>query len=129
MAEKKTTKKATKTTTKKPAAKKKTATKKVSTKHEHNVLAALSYVGILFLIPMFMQPKNAYVQFHVKQGMVVFGYELIALALLFTIIFAAVTPVLLMIAFALSGYGFVSALAGKKAKILGADWLIKHFNI
>ncbi|MEO0146308.1 MAG: hypothetical protein ABIM19_05695, partial [candidate division WOR-3 bacterium] len=36
-------------------------------------LAWLSYLGILFLVPLFVQRTNPYSMFHVRQGMVLFG--------------------------------------------------------
>ncbi|MEO0249314.1 MAG: hypothetical protein ABIN58_07155 [candidate division WOR-3 bacterium] len=36
-------------------------------------LAWLSYLGILFLVPMLMYRQNPYVMFHVRQGIVLLG--------------------------------------------------------
>lgn len=135
MAEKKTTKK---TATKKPATKKtaakKTTVKKATTKktaptQEEKGLAAVAYIGVLFVLPLLMKPDSEYVQFHVKQSIVMFGLELVAIGLMATIIFSALTPVVLFIALLGSGYGFISALNGKEAKIPGAEWVIKKLNI
>ncbi|MGB9589278.1 MAG: hypothetical protein ACP5QG_04795 [candidate division WOR-3 bacterium] len=40
---------------------------------EGKVLAWLSYLGILFLVPLFTQRQNPYTMFHVRQGIVLFG--------------------------------------------------------
>ena len=39
-------------------------------------LAWLSYVGLLFLIPMFVKKESPYCQYHVKQGATLFATEL-----------------------------------------------------
>ncbi len=44
---------------------------------EGKSLAWLSYLGILFLVPMFSQRQNPYTMFHVRQGIVLFGFWII----------------------------------------------------
>lgn len=39
---------------------------------ENKVLAAIGYVGILFLIPLLAKKDSPYAQFHAKQGMALF---------------------------------------------------------
>ena len=53
-------------------------TTEVDPKHveEGKSMAWLSYLGILFLIPMFTQRQNPYTMFHVRQGIVLFVLEL-----------------------------------------------------
>lgn len=41
------------------------------------VIAALSYIGPLVLIPYLMNNDSDFVKFHAKQGLVVFGIEVI----------------------------------------------------
>lgn len=43
---------------------------------ESKVLAWLSYLGLLFLIPMFVKKQSPYCQFHVKQGATLCATEL-----------------------------------------------------
>jgi len=40
-------------------------------------LAWLSYLGILFLVPLFTQRQNPYTMFHVRQGIVLMGLWII----------------------------------------------------
>ena len=42
---------------------------------EDKVYAALSYIFILVFIPLLLKPQNGYVQFHAKQGLVLFLVE------------------------------------------------------
>lgn len=44
-------------------------------------LAWLSYLGILFLVPMFTQRQNPYTMFHVRQGIVLFGVWIVGFIL------------------------------------------------
>ena len=52
----------------------KTEVKKTSTEkrdiQENKTIAMLSYLGILFIIPMLLKPKSEFVKFHIKQGIV-----------------------------------------------------------
>jgi len=41
-----------------------------------NLIAILSYIGILFLIPLLARKDNAFAQFHAKQGLVLFIAEI-----------------------------------------------------
>jgi len=42
------------------------------------LVAALSYIWILFLIPLLLKRDSKFAQFHAKQGLVLFVIELIA---------------------------------------------------
>jgi len=44
-------------------------------KQESNLIAILSYFGLLFLIPMLVVKDDPFVQFHAKQGLVLFVFE------------------------------------------------------
>lgn len=44
--------------------------------NEKDLTAILSYVGILFLVPLLVSKDNAFVQFHAKQGLVLFLAEI-----------------------------------------------------
>ena len=39
---------------------------------QNKALAAIGYLGILFLVPMLAAPKSPFAQYHAKQGMVLF---------------------------------------------------------
>ncbi len=62
---------------------------------EAKSLVWLSYLGILFLIPLLAQKENRFSKFHAKQGMVLFFYEVawfiivfILLAIMASLVFA-----------------------------------------
>lgn len=45
----------------------------------NKAVAALSYVWILFLIPLLLKRKSEFAQFHAKQGMVLFLFSLLTI--------------------------------------------------
>lgn len=44
---------------------------------ENKTLAAISYLGVLCLIPLLLKKESPFVQFHAKQGLVLFIAEII----------------------------------------------------
>lgn len=82
---------------------------------EDRAYAALSYLWVLSLVPLFFKRQSAYVQFHAKQGFLLFVAEVV-------IGVVAVIPVLGWIigflgwlaAVVLSVLGIIAALTGKE---------------
>lgn len=81
--------------------------------------AALSYVGPLFLLPALLVKDNAFVKFHVRQGLLLFVVEFLASFLAYVPLVGWIISVLLL---ALALFGFVRALQGAKWEmpLLGA---------
>lgn len=44
----------------------------------HRLLAACSYLGILFLIPLLLEKDDQFVKFHLRQGIALFAVGVIA---------------------------------------------------
>ncbi len=44
---------------------------------EERILAALSYLGLLFLIPMLTRKDNEFCKYHVRQGIVLFAIDVL----------------------------------------------------
>ena len=97
---------------------------------EGKVMAAIGYIGILFLVPLLAKKENKYCQFHGKQGAVLFGAEvigaivLIILSVILNIVpcAGAVISLVLWLAFlacalGLSIWGLVMALKGEYWKM------------
>ena len=97
---------------------------------EGKVMAAIGYLGILFLIPLLAKKENEYCQFHGKQGAVLFGVEVIgAIVLLILSVVLGFVPcagwaisLVLWLAFwacalGLSIWGLVMALKGEYWKM------------
>ncbi len=97
---------------------------------EGKVMAAIGYLGILFLVPLLAKKENEYCQFHGKQGAVLFGAEvigaivLIILSVILNIVpcAGAVISLVLWLAFCtcalgLSVWGLVMAIKGEYWKM------------
>jgi len=87
--------------------------------NETTIMAALSYVGPLVIVPFLVKKGDAFVTFHVKQGLVVFGLELI-LYVLSGFMFNFITPLISLVNLALlilSIIGIVNALQRKEKEL------------
>ncbi|HMO77642.1 MAG TPA: hypothetical protein PKA42_00605 [Candidatus Paceibacterota bacterium] len=85
---------------------------------ENNVMAALSYVGPLVIIPFLTSRDNSFVMFHIKQGLVLL---VLALILQFSSFFLFFLFPLIMLAFlglfVLSIIGILNALKHKEVEL------------
>lgn len=61
---------------------------------EDKIFASLGYISILFIVPLILRHDQEEVYFHARQGMVLFGTEVIVWFLLFILesFFAALLP-------------------------------------
>lgn len=78
--------------------------------NDNKIFGALSYLWILFLIPLIFKHDNEFVQFHAKQGMVLFvcwlvGWLFFGLPLVGALLFITIII--------LSAIGIISALQGR----------------
>lgn len=51
---------------------------KVPKKGQKNILAIISYISVLCLVPILMKEKDEFVKFHAKQGLVLFICEIVS---------------------------------------------------
>ena len=82
-------------------------------------MAALSYVFVLCFVPLLLAKDSVFVQFHAKQGLVLFIVEVVVMILASILVFIPILgwmANLIMYAFVviMSIVGFVRALQGKK---------------
>ena len=77
----------------------------------NKILAALSYVGVLCLVPLLAKKDSKFAQFHAKQGLVIFIGEVITMFLFFIPI---ISQVLML------GLAVVSILA--ILKVMSGEW-------
>ena len=88
------------------------------------VLAAMSYFGVLSLVPLVINRDDSYVQFHARQGVVLWMWEVLAI---YTLLVPAVGQLFfrlsVMLCLILSVVGVLSVLLGRawKFPIIG-DW-------
>lgn len=82
---------------------------------DNKVTAALSYISILFIVPLFLKRNSKFCQFHGKQGLIIFIMELLGFV-------PVIGWILFCLALLLSIVGVLRALDGKywKLPILGA---------
>ena len=99
-------------------------------KNKKDLTAILSYLGILFLIPLLVDKDKEFKHFHAKQGMVLFIAEII------TAMFAAVpvlgwfgAPILYIAWLILSIIGITNVLEGNKKELPYIGHFADKFNI
>jgi len=87
------------------------------------ILACMSYLGILALVPLILNRDDDYIRFHARQGVVIWMWEVLA-------IYALVIPggriffsVSSFLCFTLSVIGLMSVLLGRAWKLpMIGDW-------
>lgn len=84
---------------------------KVNDESETRGLAAISYVWILFLVPILLKTKSDYVMYHVRQGLVFFILSTICSFIIWIPIFGWFLGIFIFILFII---GLLNALTGKK---------------
>lgn len=96
---------------------------------ENKGLACISYLGILFIIPMLVNKNSPFIKFHVNQGIVLLILDVIlsfAARIVRTILyhipfvswFAWTIPTLVgILAFALAIYGLINAAQGQAKRL------------
>jgi len=89
---------------------------------DNKVVAALSYIWLLFLIPMLLKKDSKFCQFHAKQGLILFLFSLIAW---FPIIGWLVGLAIIII----SVMGIVKTLAGESWEVPFIYDLSKKINL
>lgn len=94
----------------------KTKTKNIKEINKEYLLIAISYLPMLFLIPLFVKKGNQLAQHHAKQGLVLFLFEVI-------INFIAIIPILgWIIAFIGWSYAFLMIVLGVLHTLEGEYW-------
>lgn len=94
---------------------------------EKNIFAALCYVGVLVLVPLLLRKEDRFVNWHIRQGLVVLG--MIILSLLATAWIAPVGNLLFLLVMIVDVIALVQALLGKSWKIPLLGRLASSFRI
>lgn len=83
---------------------------------EERVIAALSYIWVLCLIPLLVKKDSEYAQFHAKQGLVLFigSFAVMVLGMIPILGWLIILPLGWLAIVILSVLGIVNALQGKK---------------
>jgi len=85
---------------------------------ENKAIAALSYVGLLVLIPLLVKKDSPYSQFHAKQGLVLLiawvAIGIIAIVPILGWLISLVGSIILLVLFVI---GLVNALSGQAKEL------------
>jgi uncharacterized membrane protein len=81
---------------------------------ENRVMAAICYLGILFLVPLLVKDRSDYALFHCRQGIILFAFQSL---LSFVVWIPVVGPILLVLLMAISLVAAVMAWQGKEWKL------------
>jgi uncharacterized membrane protein len=93
---------------------------------ENKILALLSYISVLFLIPLLAKKDSKFCQFHAKQGLVLFLVSLIGMI---PIVGWLIAPLLGLVIFIISIIGIIKVLQGEYWKIPVVSDYAEKINI
>ena len=94
------------------------------------VMGVLSYLGPLVLIPFLMEKKDEFVKFHIKQGMVLFGLEIVIWLLSSMFYSMSMLLNLLNLAtFILAIMGVINVIQGQKKELPVIGSLAQNIKI
>lgn len=84
----------------------------------NSALAAVSYIPILFVLPLILRPNSTFARFHANQGLILLIVEIVLGAVVRLISFIPLISLLAntvcgLVMFAYFLYGFVNTLNGK----------------
>ncbi len=102
----------------------------IPTVEQNPVMAALSYIGPLVLIPFLTSRDNAFVLFHIKQGLVLFlAFLLVHVASKFLWFFFPIFWLLNFALFILSIVGIINSLQKKEKELPVIGKFASHIKI
>lgn len=86
------------------------------------VMGVLSYLGPLVLVPYLMNKNNDFVKFHTKQGLVLFGVEIVAMLVSSMMFLWMISGLINLAAVVFTIIGIVNVVQGQKKElpIIGA---------
>ena len=92
----------------------------------NKVLAAVGYIWILCLVPLFLKQKSKFAQFHAKQGLILFIIEIVGGLIFWFPVFGQILMLALLV---VSVIGIIKALNGEWWKIPYIYELSKKINL
>ena len=98
---------------------------------KHKAVACLSYIFLLFLVPLLTQKESTFAQFHAKQGMILFITWIVVAFILSVIPFIGwmLLPAMNLLFIVVSVIAIVKTLSGEAWTIPGMATLQKTFNL
>lgn len=101
-------------------------------KGNKTLMGVLAYIGILVLIPLFMEKKDSFVKFHIKQGLVLLIIE-IALYIVYRMFFWSfftftIMPLLNLAIIILAILGIINVVQKKERALPFVGQFAKYFS-
>ena len=97
---------------------------------ENKAMAAIGYLGILFLIPLLAKKDSPYAQFHAKQGTVLFIAEVVWMVItMFLWFLLFVSWIVWLVFLAATVIGFIKAYSGDRYKMPVIGDLAEKINL
>ncbi len=98
---------------------------------DEKVIAALSYIWVLCLIPLLTRRESDYCQFHARQGLVLFigSFAVMVLGMIPILGWLIILPLGWLLIMILSVLGIINALQGKMWEIPYIAKYAKKINI
>lgn len=95
--------------------------------NNNKLIAVFSYIGILFLIPLFFAKDSKFARFHVNQGIMLFIVSIVLGLLSYIPIIGFIFGILNLVAFIFAIIGIVNVVKGKAKElpIIGKYTIIK----
>jgi len=93
---------------------------------KNKVVAAIGYVWILCLVPLFLKRDSKFAQFHAKQGLVLFIIEIVGWVVFWIPILGQILLIAVLI---LAVMGFINALQGNTWKMPLIGDLAEKINL
>ncbi len=89
---------------------------------QNRVLAAASYISVLFVLPLILRPNSRFARFHANQGLILFLADAILATTkfgfgIFQVLPWALNPLIGLITLAYFLYGFIYAINGKAKEL------------
>jgi len=83
---------------------------------DKNIISAIGYIWLLFLVPLLLKKNDEFCQFHARQGLVLFIFSLIIMVLggIPVLGWLIILPVGWILIAILALLGIINALQGKK---------------
>lgn len=101
------------------------APKKTNGLDETRIMAAISYVWILCLVPLLLKRDNEYVMYHAKQGLVLFIIEVLGSFIFWIPVIGWLLWIAVVV---LAIMGFLAALQGKRTDLPVISTLAKKIR-
>jgi len=98
---------------------------------DERVIAALSYIWVLVLIPLLAKKDSEFCQFHAKQGLVLFigSFVVMVLGMIPVLGWLIILPFGWLFIIILSILGIINALAGKQWEMPYLGQYAKKINL